>query len=551
MVRRRSRRSLNLVALGLAFSLVAAGCGGDDDKGDNGNGSDVTTEETGTPVPGGTLTYALEAESSGGYCLAEAQLAAGGIQAAYAIYDPLMAYDENLVAKPYLAESLTANDDHTSFTIKLRQGVKFHDGSDLTAEVVKDNMDLWRGDATATKTYGRRPLLLPFVFQNLDTVTAQDASTVVVTTKLPWPAFPDYLASGRFGIMGKAQYSDPNCAEKLVGTGPFQLVQWTRNQSMDLEKNPSYWRKDKDGNQLPYLDKVSFRPIPGGPDRFDALDGGTVNAMHSSSQSIFDQTMADDRFVFIAEDEGHKEVGYGLINVANPPMDDYEVRKHMAMAIDREVLNDINSNGEFQVANGPFDTDVMGYLEDPGIEAYEYDPDTATDFFKGKDISVRVSYATDPTTKAIAEEVKSQLEAVGVSVTVDDKDQATLIEQALGGDFNILLWRNHPGTDPDTQYVWWHSGFPSNFGRLKDPEIDRLLEEGRVEPDAEKRRAIYEDLNRAFAAGAYAQWNWYTEWGISADKSVHNLTGTDLPDGSKGAGMNWGWHFLTETWIDQ
>src|SRR5690606_8537577 len=153
-------------------------------------------------------------------------------------------------------------------------------------------------------------------------------------------------------------------------------VRWQRNVSMELERNPEYWRKDADGRQLPYLEKLTFVPIEGGPPRFDALDGGTVDAMHASTQSIFDQIQADDRFRFIPEAAGHREVGYGLVNVSKAPMDDYEVRKHMSMAIDREVLNDINSNGEFDVANGPFDTDVLGYLEDPGISEYEYDPDT-------------------------------------------------------------------------------------------------------------------------------------------------------------------------------
>ncbi len=547
-MRRGSRRSLRFAALGLAFALVAAGCGGDDGD-DNGNDNGSTPEETGTPTPGGTLTYAIEAESSGGYCLAEAQLAAGGIQVVQAVYDPLMSFDENLEPKPYLAESFTPNDDFTSFEIKLRSGIKFHDGTDLTAQVVKDNLDLARGDAEALAKYGRRPLLFPFVFSNIDTITAPDPLTVVITTKIPWPAFGDYLAGGRNGIMATAQYSDPNCAENMIGTGPFKLDSWERGQSMELSKNENYWRTDDEGNQLPYLDKLIFRPIVGTPDRYDALDGGTIDAMHFSLPSVMDQVEADDRFILIREPDGHKEVAYGLINVSNPPMDDIEIRRHMAMAIDRDVLNDIANDGQANIANGPFDSEVLGYLEDPGM--IEYDPDTANDFFSGKNISVRVSYATDPTTKAIAEEVKSQLEAVGVSVSIDDKDQATLISQALSGEFNIILWRNHPGADPDTQYVWWHSGSPVNFGRINDADIDKALEEGRVELDPERRKEIYEDLNRAFAEGAYNMWNWYSPWAVAASDRVHNLVGTTLPDGSTGSGLHWGWHMLTEVWVDQ
>jgi len=550
-VRRGSRRSLRFAALGLAFTLVGAACGGDDNGGggkSNGGGPNPT-EETGTPTPGGTLTYAIEAESSGGYCLVEAQLAAGGMQVAQAVYDPLFAFDEDLKPKPYLAESMTPSADYKSFTIKLRSGVKFHDGSDLTADVVKDNFDLLRGEPEASKKYGRTSLLFRFVYSNIDSVTVSDPLTVVVNMKVAWPAFPDYLAGGRNGIMGKAQYSDPDCAEKMVGTGPFKLDSWERGQSMELSKNPTYWRKDKDGKQLPYLDKVVFRPIAGTPDRYDALDGGTIDAMHFGLQSVMDQIESDDRFVLIKEPDGHKEVAYGLVNSAKAPLDDVEVRRHMGMAIDRDTLNDIANDGQARIADGPFDTKVMGYLKDPGV--LEHDPDKAAEFFKGKNISVRVSYATDPTTKAIAEEVKSELEGVGVKVSIDEKDQATLINQAIGGDFNILLWRNHPGADPDTQYVWWHSGSPVNFGKITDPRIDKDLDEARSELDPDKRRALYEDLNKAFAEGAYNQWNWYANWAIGASNKVHNLTGTTLPDGSKGMGMHWGWHMLTETWVDQ
>ena len=112
-----------------------------------------------------------------------------------------------------------------------------------------------------------------------------------------------------------------------------------------------------------------------------------------------------------------------------------------------------------------------------------------------------------------------------------------------------MLWRNHPGADPDTQYVWWYTNSPVNFGKFSDPRIDKDLDEGRVEPDPAKRKAIYEDLNKAFAEGGYNLWNWRTEWALSAKKSVHNLDGATLPDGSKGQGLTWGWHSLAETWV--
>ena len=550
----RSRRSTTFGALALAFAVLATGCGGSDEKstGRGDGGTTETTEDAGTPTPGGTLTYALEAESSSGYCLAEGQLAAGGMMVSNAVFDPLMAYDDQLVARPYLAETVETNADKSEYTFKLRSGVKFHDGTDLTADVVAQNINNWRGDADTLAKSGRAPLLFRFVLQNIKSVEVVDPLTVKVTANTPWPAFPDYLAHGRLGIMAEAQMngSPQECAENLIGTGPFKLVKWTRNQKMELERNPNYWRKDKNGVQLPYLDKLNFIPIEGGPQRFDALDGGTANALHTSSQEVFDSIQDEpDRFSFVAEPAGHREVGYGLVQLEKAPLNDKDVRLHVGMAIDRDRLNDINSGGEFDVANGPFDSEVMGYLEDPGIPPY--DPAKAAEFFKGKDISFTITFSTDPATEAVAEDVKRQLGEVGVNVTIDEQDQATLVNTAIGGNYNVILFRLHAGTDPDYQYHWWHSGMPTNFGKLNDPRIDEDLEKGRIEQDPDKRREYYEDLNRPFAEGGYYLWNWYTEWGIGTTADVHNIAGTTNPDGSKGMGLQWGIHFLTEAWIEQ
>lgn len=533
--------------------MTAGACGGD--KKANGKGSDTTIPTTdapaGKPTPGGELTYAIEADASGGYCLPTAQLAAGGIQVANAIYDPLFYFDKNFKPAPYLAESSSWNPEFTSLTIKLRQGVKFQDGTPLNSEIVKLNFDVARGDKEATTKTGLSPLLFIFVFQNIASVDAPDDNTVVINTKVPWPALPDFLASGRQGIVGMSQLmaGPDGCKNTFNGTGPFKVDSWTPNNEMKLSKNPNYWRKDADGVQLPYLDKLNFKTVEGGPARYDALAGNTVQAGHWTTQSVFDQIQKDNRFQLTAEAEGHKEVAYGLVNVGKAPMDDKDFRAHLSLAIDRATLNDINSQGKFKIANQPFDTKVIGYL--PDITIPGPDPDAAAAYFKGKNVVLKMFYATDPTTKAIADEVTAELKDVGVTLNVTELDQPTLINQALGGDFDIILWRNHPGADPDTEYNWWYGGSPVNFGKINDPKMNELLDKGRVETDPAKRKAIYEDFNRAFAAGGYNQWNWYSEWGIGSYKSVHNLTGTTLPDGSPSAGMTWGWHLLTEAWVDQ
>ncbi len=109
------------------------------------------------------------------------------------------------------------------WTIKLRPGIKFSDGSALDAQTVKDNLDAYRGMLPV-----RNPLLFTFVFSDISAVTVVNPLTVAVTTKVPWTAFPWFLwRSGRMGIMGEAQVKDPkNCNTNLIGTGPFEKVSW-------------------------------------------------------------------------------------------------------------------------------------------------------------------------------------------------------------------------------------------------------------------------------------------------------------------------------------
>jgi peptide/nickel transport system substrate-binding protein len=213
------------------LALVASACGGGDDTGSGGNGS---TDDVGTPVHGGDLVYGLEAESSGGWCLPESQLAVSGLMVARAIYDTLTIPDGADGYVPFLAESVESNEDFTEWTITLREGVTFHDGSALDATVVKNNIDSWRGAYAA-----RNPLLMQFAYSNLSAVDVVDDLTLKVTTATPWPSFPSYLFyQGRVGIMGQAQLDDPDhCDENLIGTGPFVKQEWVVNDHFSASRN--------------------------------------------------------------------------------------------------------------------------------------------------------------------------------------------------------------------------------------------------------------------------------------------------------------------------
>ena len=212
----------------------------------------------------------LEAETTGGYCLSQAQLVVSGIQVAAAIYDTLTAPNTKNEYVPNLAESVTPNATFNEWTIKVRPNIKFHNGEPLNADAVKQNLDAW--------LKGR---LIQFVYSNVASVDKGDDLTVKVTTKTPWPAFPAYLyLQGRAGIMAPAQVgNEATCATNMIGTGPFKLAPngWKVNESLTVEKNPNYWKKDAKGTQLPYLDKITFVPIPDSPTRDTQLQGGQLD----------------------------------------------------------------------------------------------------------------------------------------------------------------------------------------------------------------------------------------------------------------------------------
>ncbi|MEZ5372696.1 MAG: ABC transporter substrate-binding protein [Microthrixaceae bacterium] len=537
------------MAAALAFGLVAAACGGG--GGDDGGETGAPVDE-GTPEPGGRVIYALEAETNAGWCLPESQLAISGIQVAKTIYDTLVQPDADGNMVPMLAESIEPNDTFDEWTITIREGIKFHDGSDLDAEVVKNNIDAFRGQYE-----GRSPLLFIFVLDNIDTVEATDDMTVTITTKTPWPALPSFLySSGRFGISGQAQLDNADaCDKELVGTGPFKLKEWKVNDSFVAEKNPDYWQTDADGNQLPYLDEIEYRPVPDTDSRVEGLQTGQFDMAHTQGGEAVSQLqpLADSGQVEIISNSDAAEVSYLMTNESKPPFDNQDARLAVAYGIDREEFKQLRTSGLQDIASGPFAPGNMGYLEDTGFPSFDVEQAkehaAAYKDETGDDLSFTMSYGADAATKVTAELLQSQLADAGIEMKLTSTDQAALIDQAIGGDFQLLYWRLHPGGDPDTQYVWWNSASPVNFGKINDPEIDQALEDGRVEDDEAKRAEIYEGMNERFAEQAHNIWLTWSLWAISSTPSVNGVLGPQVDGGDPFTGLATG-HPVSGLWLD-
>jgi peptide/nickel transport system substrate-binding protein len=485
-----------------------------------------TASAASSPKPGGSVTYGLESETGGGWCPTSARLAISGIEVGAAIYDTLMVPNSKNEMVPYLAKSVEPNADYTQWKITLRDGITFHDGTPLDSAALVQNF-----------TEYRKSTLIGAALTPISDVSATGPLEVTVTTSTPWPQFPWYLyLDGRFLIEAPAQLTSPDCASKLIGTGPFKLDHWTVNQELVVTKNPDYWQKDAKGKQLPYLDKITFKPVAEAIQRLNSLQGGQLDIMHTSDgQQVDALRQMTSQFNVLQQPVGRSEVRYYLLNANKAPLDDLNARKAVAMAIDRKQINEIRNNGAYRIADGPFDTKVIGYLKDPGYPQYNLkEAKKLASAYKAAhngEFSVVLEHTNDPANTQEAELIKEQLAKAGIDSTLKQDDQTAFILAAVSGNFSVLLWRQHPGDDPDAQYIWWNTGSTLNFGKFNDPTLQGLLDQGRTETDPAKRKQIYQDVNKRFASQVYNVWAYYADWVVGAKKNVQGLTGPPLPDG--------------------
>ena len=540
-------RGLRAFALFAALVTLVAACGssGSSNKASSNNAPETTSgfsngdTNAGTPVQGGSLVYGIEADTSGGFCLYKAQLAIGGIQVVRAVYDTLTAPGADGKIHPFLAQSVVGSANNTVWTITLRPGVMFHDGTALTADVVKENLDHYRKDNP----------LFTFVFTDVKAINVTGPLTVQVMTTVPWSAFPWFLwSSARLGIMAHAQMVSPQCNTDLIGTGPFKFVSWKFGDKFVATRNPNYWGKDKDGKQLPYLNQITFVPQEDGPKRLSSLEAGDFQAIHTSGPKQIVQIRSDVKSGSLRDIESDKfaELGYVMLNASQPPFNNKFARTAFWDAIDRDTFNKLRNDGILQQASGPFAPGSQGYVADTGLPAFNpAAAKAAAASYKqqtGKDLTFTLSHTSDPDTTQDAVLIQQMLKQnAGVTIGLNPvSDQSTLINLAIGRKYDATLWRNHPGADDDTQYVWWHCSNtpptacdnPVNFGAFNDPVINHDLDAARSAPDGPARDQMYETINKQFGSQLWNLWLEYALWTVAFKPSVHGILGPPLPDGA-------------------
>ncbi len=488
---------------------------------------------------GGEINFGLENETdtANGYCLPRSQLAVSGIQVVAAVYDTLMVPNSKGEFVPYLAKSVEPNADFTEWTIGLRDGVTFHDGTPLDADAVKLNLDTFSGQDGAPQS---APLFSSFLKPLVIGNEIVDPLTVKVTFNQPMPGYPSYLyGTGRFGIVAPAQLNaGDECATNMIGTGPFTCPDgcWTPGESTVLEANPDYWQEG-----YPKASKLTFTPVPESAQRLTALRGGELDVMHLDSAQNIDQLFNQRKnFNLLVQKPGLREIRYYFMNSAKAPFDNPDARLAIAQAINRDEINQISNKGLFQLADGIMDSKAPGYLKDAGIPKHNLKKAKAlvekvkADGDGTFEITI-LADTSDPENVREAELIQGQLEEAGITAALPPQAaQASFINDAIAGNFGLFLFRNlHGGssdvTDSDL-YPWFAKTSLVNFGHIDDPDLQADLEESRLATDINERDKVNQDINRIISENVYILPMWYVDWTIGSAKNV-KVTLPPLPDG--------------------
>ena len=550
------RRTATAIVGVLALAAVTTGCGSSDSAGSATEATaedrlppTVTIEADGDPTAGGELAYGIEAESEG-WNPTKTRWATSGTLVGASIFDTLAAFDDTGRVVPYLAEEITPNGNFTEWTVVLRDGVTFHDGQPLTSEAVKLVLDQHVGS----------PLTGPIV-EPIDRVDTPDARTAVVVMKEPWSAFPAVL-TGQIGMVpAPSQLNDPTdgTVTRPVGTGPFVFDSWIRDSELVVERNEDYWREG-----LPYLDSVTFTPLPDPAERLNALEAGTIDVAHVRDPATVAEAreLAAARDAQVILDPTEPEELFLMLNSGRAPFDDLDARRAVAFAVEVDRYNGAFGEDIAEPATGPYPETSQWFADSEWPEA---DPAKARELvtaYEEEHGPMAVTFLATKTPDDIASAglLEAMLEEVGIDVETRFLEQGDLFLQASAGTYDVALWRQWSAPDPDGEYLWWHSSTSQpvgqlsiNVGRLEDPEIDEALDTGRGTLDETTRIEAYAELQMRLTEQVPYVWINHVPWTIVADTDVRDLPNGPLPDGQASlpfGGPASGSHRLTQVWID-
>ena len=409
------------------------------------------------------------------------------------MYEGLLKYgDNNTEVEPCLAESWEVSEDGLTYTFKLRQGVKFHDGTDFNAEAVKYNVDRQTVNKTEDMLYA------DFVFGDVAACNVIDDYTVeIVLNKVSTP-FLNNLAMSLGAPMVSptaCEANNNNLNEAPCGTGPYKFVRWDKNEAVVMERNEDYWGEKGVAKQ------IVFKTITDNSARVVALTNGEVDIIDGIDANVVDQVTSAGALLNMAEGMNINYLAYNTQRITDP-----EVRKALSQAVNVPELVASLYRGYASEATSILPTFMPGYSAD--VKQVSYDPEAAAQTLADKGVTeLHMLAYTNPrpyntaTGQTLAEALQGYYEKVGVTCSIDSYDWTTYKEKVGTGDYDVCLygWIGDNGDPDNFMNLLASEDIEINVAQYSDEEFNTMLAEAASTPNGEERNAIYAQMEQKIA----------------------------------------------------
>ncbi|PAB60272.1 ABC transporter substrate-binding protein [Anaeromicrobium sediminis] len=397
----------------------------------------------------------------------------------FLLFNRLFKLNTEFEAVPDLVEEWSQPSDK-EWLLKIKEGVKFHDGTEITSEDVKFSMERSKESPT-----------VQHVLAEVEKVEIVDKYTVKVTTKVVFAPFLYTLAHAGVSIVPKHYVESDDNWKMPVGSGQYKFVEWVSGDKVVLGKYDEYYDEADRG----MAKKITFKVIPEGTSRTIALETGEVDII--ASLESMDSAKVEENPELSLYEKPSTSIAYVGMNVEKAPFDNVLVRRAMNYAIDKEAILEISLNGAGTVAKSVTSTAIMGQKDGD----YIYDPEKAKELLKeaGYDGNLTIDlWASGDLRKRTAEVVQANLMEVGVTANIEMFEWGAYLEATNSGKQSmfVLGWTSNP--DPDatlTPQFSKGSIRAQNRTRYVSEKVEQLLADGRVELDLAKRKAIYNELH--------------------------------------------------------
>jgi peptide/nickel transport system substrate-binding protein len=397
------------------------------------------------------------------------------------ICDKLADIDAQGKIVPMLATEWTISDDKLAYTFRLREGVKFHDGTDFNADAVKANLARDMTDKSPRRTE----------LSSVQSVDVVDSKTVKFTLKQPFAPFLSVLTdrSGMIVSPKAAQEMGDDFLTKPVCSGPFMFQDRVKGDHITLVRNPNYWQPG-----LPKAAKLTYKIFTDPNVALVNLRSGQVDFIDSVPAKEVPNVQQDSKFAVV------NQAGFGYqgiyLNTTKPPLDNKAVRKAIDLLIDRDALVKVVFSGTATPGHSPFAPSHFAFGDSDKYDKPNLDQAKKLLADAGvSNVSFTLKTGTAPVNVQVAQLIQNFLKPAGIDMQIEKLEFGTQLDQTDKGDFqaSALGWSGRP--DPDLNiYDFVFTGGANNDSQFTNPTVDEQLKIARAESDEAKRKAAYDQV---------------------------------------------------------